>query len=225
MRTAILFFAACLFLNGNIDARNETEVKTHAIQLAAYESWDQMIEHRNDFIRELYQIDFAPSRYTEESVFVEQTVGWLKVYLIHDGYKSAVLLNSIQANPYFEKAFKPSSLVTKNLFKYPSAYRSLSHQPVEYTTKGGSFGETEKASSYKIQLGVFKEEKSTDQIADKFGVEKETFEDQLSYDFVSVNKKVCRRYYYGNYKSKSKALAAKKVLEKESGKNLLVVTE
>ena len=83
-----------------------------------------------------------------------------------------------------------------------------------------------KKGNFKIQLGVFSERKSLNYIAKHFGLsesEKAGLKKELSHDFIKIDGKVCRRYFYGAFETKADADTKKKELEAKSNMKFTVV--
>lgn len=90
--------------------------------------------------------------------------------------------------------------------------------PQEFEAKGGL---------YKIQLGCFSSEKTDDELAASFNLsnyEKSQISKLITYDFISLNGEVCRRYFYGTYYSKDTAEKKKAQMEKASDSELSIVS-
>ena len=97
--------------------------------------------------------------------------------------------------------------------------------PAELVKKVNKVSKTDKGN-FKIQLGVFSERKSLNAIAKHFGLsasEKADLKKQLSHDFIKIDGKVCRRYFYGGFETKADADAKKSELEAKSNMEFTVV--
>ena len=205
---------------------SQSQDKAYAIQLAAYKSWDQFAENKSNFITHFNKIDFPSSAFNENDIYVEKTAKWIKVYLIKDEFQSLKVLMAIKGSPYFANSFRSNKLDLASLYKYKTAYDIHEKRPEAFAVKGGRIAAPTKVEKYKIQLGVFNEEKSLTDLANKFGVkiyDQQSFIKGISHDFVRVKNKVHRRYYYGGFSNKTEAETEKKQLEKECGKQFLVV--
>ncbi len=230
MRTIKLLVALFLVSFFAIDTNAQEDDERYAIQIATFGSWEEFAKKKEDFDSHV-------------AVYGEQVGKLVKVYLLN--YNSEYEMNELfypgeHFNSIYEwvkkdypGAFRRSDVKKENLtygWDVFEKYKNDEPLPDEFDTKGVGSGtastETSSEGKYKIQLGVFKEEKHLDHIAEKYGLdenEKGMVEVLLSHDFTKVKKVICRRYYFGEYSTKEKALAKKKELEKNSKRKLLLV--
>jgi len=203
------------------------EDKRYVIQLATYSSMDAFVKEKDKY----------PA---SDQVWVEKIGKTVKVYLLHyDGqyddyslfYPGESLENASKwTKKEFKGAFRRSDVKKDNLkmaYEIFKEYKDKKVRPSEYTSKGEPTEiDVEKSSKYKIQLGVFQEQKSLDYIADNYGLsnfEKNKVEEFLTHDFKKVKKVICRRYFFGDFDTKASALAKMKAMEKKTKRKLLLV--
>lgn len=226
MRTkALMMLVAFILLSSSQVAAQET----NAIQLAAYSSWDQLMKNEDQFNAQLQQVEWPGVMYDEQNVYTQVGAKLIKVYLLHYGSEEGKLLAALRKTDYFKGAFNKQALNITNLRNYRMAIDERTNIPTEYTAKGGEVpaeSTTEEEVMYRIQLGVFMARKSVQDLAQSYGLSEanpSVLANKLTYDFVKVNGKVCRRYFYGTYSNKAQAEAMMRYLEKESNRELAVV--
>ncbi len=222
MRTAQVLSTLCLFLFLALSSFAQASYKVPAIQLAAYDNWQQLENNKHRFVKYFNKIDWPEHVYTVADLRTERVGKWVRVFLLHENWQVNDLLLTIQAQPYFKDAFF-RNVRKGNLMAYATpAAKSTGTIPSEFTAKGKMVASKNDASKYKIQLGVFKEKKSFDYIVSNYGLDMDDVEYMLSHDFTTVKNKVCRRYYFGSYDNKADARAMLWELEGKTNKKLLL---
>ncbi len=212
------------------DSVAQEDDKSYVIQIATLGSFEELAEKKEDF-------SYCMSCFTEKvgkRVKVYQLM-WNSEYQSGDFY-SSYFKDRLKEDLKYAKerhkgAFTRSDVKWKNLVDVWEVFEEYKNKttPTEYTAKGGTSVESttsNEAVKYKIQLGAFKEQKSLDYIADRYGLsetEKNEVEELLTYDFKKIRKVICRRYFFGEYSSKKVALAKKKALEKKTNRKLILV--
>lgn len=224
----IRLFSLFLFLNFSLIDSQAQSANNYVIQIATYDSFEQFAKDKDKFSY-------------SSAIEVEKVGKRVKVYLLrYNGeWDEGVYFSpgeTLDLQYSFAKERHPGAFrrndvdieKTTNAWDIFEKYK-YNQLPTEYTTKGGGSFETNNSSDtehYKIQLGAFTEQKSNAYIADNYGLssaEKTNADELLSHDFTTVNKKVCRRYYFGEYQNKADALAKKKQLEKATNRRLILV--
>jgi len=199
----------------------------YAIQLATYRSQKAL----DNNLPVLGALDTG----SDEHLYLSQKVGnKIRVYLVGkygSFYPSTEMIDAtrkVKSTKGFEDAFL--KLVNDELSSFKPILVNTVADPYEkveeLTAKGGSAVEAVEEMKYKIQLGVFSDEQSPSHLAKAYGLtkwEEKNIERVVSHDFTKVDEEVCRRYYYGTYRNKRDAKAAKKKLEKKTGRTLMMV--
>jgi hypothetical protein len=231
MKTTHLFPILFLCLFSYINSYAQEGDKAYVIQLATYDNWEDFANNEQAF--------YTNTGTADNNIFAEEIGNRVKVYLL-DSYQGGVeyfyagshldkVLKTVKNNPNFKDAFRRSDVDFQNLIYYGDVFEKYKNNktPTEYTSKGTNINATTSTGAkYKIQLGVFKEWKSLDFIADQYGlkqVDQNKATTLLSHDFTKVKNNVCRRYYYGEYNNKEAATAKMKALENASKRKLLLV--
>jgi len=226
-------FLTLLFIVASFATKSfaQEEDRSFVIQVATYDSWEAMAKDEKKF--------YQPTGTADNNFFAEKVGNRIKVYLFdsyqgswssfYPGTHADNVLATVKENPNWKGAFRKKN-VGNNLKYYGEVFNEYKNNelPEEYSSKGGSIASTPSTSSYRIQLGVFNEEKSVDHIAASYGLsetDKEKSSSLISHDFTTVKKEVCRRYYFGEFKNKADALKKKKALEKNTKRKLLVVKQ
>ena len=212
------------FFSGQTNAQED---KRYVIQLSTYGSWEAFVNDKDRY----------PAA---DQVWAEKVGKIIKVYLLHYNgeyddydlfYPGEHLDNAYSwTSKEYKGAFRRSDVKKENLkmaYEIFKEYEEKGKIPSGYSTKGGDKNiNASQSGNYKIQLGVFKEQKSLDYIADNYGLsesEKKSAEKLLTYDFKKVKNVICRRYFFGNFDTKASALAKMKTLEKKANKKLVLL--
>lgn len=232
----IISFFSILILNLLISNQLFSQESTHyyVIQLATYNSWEDFAKDEQKF--------YANTGTADNNIYGEQVGNSIKVYLLDSQEGSAVffydfertqeVLSVVRSNPNWKGAFRKGNVNWENLIYYGEVFDQYKDAiPEEFSEKGDRI-EVEYSPAataqkeYKIQLGVFKEEKSKDFIINTFGFSEQdaaAYNEIVTYDFVKVGKTICRRYYVGGFPSKKTAEPLKKDIEKKSNRKLMIV--
>lgn len=207
----------------------------YVIQLATYSSWEDFAKDEQKF--------YANTGTADNNIYGEKVGNSIKVYLLDSQEGSAVffydyariqeVLAVVRQNPNWKGAFRKGGVNWENLTYYGEVFNKYKNPiPEEFSAKGDRIEaesddvETAADKEYKVQLGVYKEEKSKDFIINTYGFSKEdaaAYDDMVTYDFVKVKNKICRRYYVGGFQSKKTAEPFKKDFEKKSKRKLMIV--
>ncbi len=229
-----LIIFTCLFA-GHSYAQSSAHY--YVIQLAAYNSWEDFAKDEQKF--------YANTGTADNNIYGEQVGNQIKVYLLdsqeghatffYDYNRTKEVLSVVRANPNWKGAFRKGNVNWDNLVYYGEVFDQYKQAvPSEFSDKGGRidsepadyYGKTESdQKDYKVQLGVFKEEKSKNFIANAFGFSEEdiaAYDQLVSYDFVKVGKNICRRYYVGHFSSKKTAEPFMQDFEKKSNRKLMI---
>ncbi len=240
MKTFKLFslFIFIFLYTSQIFAQGSTHY--YVIQLATYNSWEAFAKDEKKF--------YENTGTADNNIYGEQIGNSIKVYLLDSQEGSATffydydrikeVLAVVRANPNWKGAFRKGNVNWDNLIYYGDVFDQYKQAvPSEFSDKGDRiatqtsepaayYGKTEAdQKTYKVQLGVFKEEKSKDFIVNAFGFSKDdaaAYDQMVSYDFVKVGKNICRRYYVGHFSSEKTAEPFKQDFEKKSNRKLLI---
>ncbi len=227
-----LLFLIALF-NNQIFAQGSTHY--YVIQLATYSSWEDFAKDEQKF--------YANTGTADNNIYGEKVGNSIKVYLLDSQEGSAVffydygrtqeVLATVRENPNWKDAFRKGGVNWENLTYYGEVFDKYKNDiPEEFSSKGERI-ETKSEDSatstdkeYKVQLGVYKEEKSKDFIINTYGFSKAdaaAYDEIVTHDFVKVKNTICRRYYVGGFQSKKTAEPLKKDFEKKSKRKLMIV--
>ncbi len=231
MKTIKLFTILLFSVLLTSQAFGQESTHYYVIQVATYPSWADFAKDEQKF--------YTNTGTADNNFYGEQVGNSIKVYLLDSQQGTAMffynyertmeVLDVVKNNPHFKGAFRKSGVNWDNLVYYGDIFDQYKEEiPSEFSDKGERINtETQTADKeYTVQLGVFTEEKSKDFIINTFGFAEETaasYEAIVTYDFVKVKNKICRRYYVGNFTSKKTAEPFKKDLEKKSNRKLMIV--
>ena len=228
MKISKILFLIFVLSICNFHSIAQEEDQSFVIQLATFGSWEDFANHEVEF--------YANTGTADNNIYAEKTGGLVKVYLFdsqqgtrayfYPGDHADKVLKTVRKNPNWKGAFRKNS-IGDDLTYYGDVFNKYKKDglPDEYTAKGGAIAPASN-DRFKIQLGVFKQEKLIDHIAESYGLndsDKTNISILLSHDFTKVKKDICRRYYFGEYQSKEAALAKKKELEKKTKRKLMIV--
>lgn len=228
---ALLFLT--FFFTNKILAQGSTHY--YAIQLATYSSWEDFAKDEQKF--------YENTGTADNNIYGEKVGNSIKVYLLDSQEGSAVffynydriqeVLSVVRQNPNWKGAFRKTGVNWENLIYYGEVFDQYKNAiPEEFSAKGtrieteSNEAEAAQDKEFKVQLGVYKEEKSKDFIINTYGFSEEdaaAYDDIVSYDFVKVKNTICRRYYVGAFQSKKTAEPLKKDFEKKSNRKLMIV--
>jgi len=204
----------------------QTEVRSevfhyYVIQLAQYSDAQTFEANQATFNVELGSGDnYVMSEKIGEEVFVYLMDG--KNYFV-GGDRIQTVLAEVKTVDGFEQAFQrpaPNDYSKLQVVDRNPKAVSVKTAPSEFSTKGNN------ASKYTIQLGVFSQMKSPEQMAKTFGLtnwEQHNFDRVISQDFTKVENKICRRYFFGSYATEAEAVKQLVKMEQESGETLKIV--
>lgn len=235
----ISFLVFSLFFTSDVFSQASTHY--YAIQLATYSSWADFAKDEKKF--------YENTGTADNNIYGEKVGNSIKVYLLdsqegsatffYDYDRTKEVLDVVRANPNWKGAFRKAGVNWDNLTYYGDVFEQYKQEvPAEFSSKGerintesdqpGAYASAPaaEAKEYKVQLGVYKEEKSKDFIIKTYGfsdVDIEYYDDIVSYDFVKVKNDICRRYYVGEFYSKKTAEPFKKDFEKKSKRKLMIV--
>ncbi len=229
----ITLFSLIAICTNQIFAQGSTHY--YVIQLATYSSWEDFAKDEKNF--------YENTGTADNNIYGEQVGNSIKVYLLDSQEGSAVffydyeriqeVLATVRQNPNWKGAFRKGGVNWENLTYYGEVFDKYKNAvPEEFSAKGDRIevesdnAETATDKEYKIQLGVYKEEKSKDFIINTYGfseADAATYDEIVTHDFVKVKNTICRRYYVGGFQSKKSAEPIKKDLEKKSKRKLIIV--
>lgn len=232
MRTTKFLSLLCFALLLTFNSKAQENDQSYMIQLATFSSWAHFAKQEQDF--------YVPTGTADNNIYAEQIDGRIKVYLF-DTYEGSIadfypgehldkVLEIVRSHDHFKGAFRKPAKSIYELTPYGEVFEKYRNEelPDLLTAKGGSTVANPTSGLYKVQLGAFKTQKGYDYIAENYGLnntDKAKLESLMSHDFTKVKKDVCRRYYFGQYNSKSEAIAKKKALEKATKRKLMVVKQ
>jgi|GEM_PF-6559212 len=242
MKTIKLFFLFIFTFLSTSQTFAQSSTHYYVIQLATYSSWENFAKDEKKF--------YANTGTADNNIYGEQVGNSIKVYLLdsqegnatffYDYDRIKEVLAVVRANPNWKGAFRKGNVNWDNLIYYGDVFEQYNQRaaPEEFSDKGDRINTavSEPAAyyrrtgteqqEYKVQLGVYKEEKSKNYIANTFGFSEDdlaAYDQMVSYDFVKVGKNICRRYYIGHFSSKKTAEPFKKDFEIKSNKKLMIV--
>jgi len=236
MKTIKLFTAIILALLFSSQTFAQESTHYYVIQVATYSSWADFAKDEQKF--------YTNTGTADNNFYGEQVGNSIKVYLLDSQQGDAMffynyertmeVLDVVKNNPHFKGAFRKAGINWDNLVYYGDVFDQYKKEvPSEFSDKGerintesdDQVAEAED-KEFKVQLGVFKEEKSKDFIINTYGfseVDAAAYDAIVSYDFVKVKNKICRRYYVGGFPSEKTAEPFKKDFEKKSNRKLMIV--
>ena len=243
MKTFKLFTLLAFIMSFSSQILAQGSTHYYVIQLATYGSWEDFAKDEEKF--------YANTGTSDNNIYAEQTGNYIKVYLLDSQEGNAVffydydriqeVLAVVRKNPNWKGAFRKGNINWDNLIYYGDVFEQYNQTvPEEFSDKGkriniqrsepaSYYGQTKTDQKvYKVQLGVFKEEKSRDFIAKAFGFSEDdlaAYDRLVSYDFVKVGKDICRRYFVGNFSSKKTAEPFKEEFERKSNQQLLITAQ